>query len=390
DSSLSVPPSHLSVDSKWNGGIPFHGLLFNSILCWLSWFGNSIVIFILYRQRLSLQPPDYLTLNLAVSDASISIFGYSRGIIEIFNVFRDDGFLITSIWTCQIDGFLTLLFGLASINTHTMISVIRYIKAVHPHRAYSISAGSIAASLVLIWIAAIFWSGAPLFNWGSYTDRMYGTCEIDWSRASFSTIYKSYIISIFICCFFLPVFVMLFSYISIINTVKSSHAFAGNADLSDRQRRMEKDVTRVSMVICTAFIIAWSPYAVISMWSASGYTVPQLTGIFASLFAKSASFYNPMIYFGLNSKFRKDIYILLPCVKEPKESVKLKRFKHLRHRPEQQQANKDRYAEELQQVASPDSGMGSPSKSPPLHNKDVFFVPMGSEADDSLYECDRL
>lgn len=68
----------------------------------MSWFGNSIVIFVLYKQRAVLQPTDYLTFNLAISDASISVFGYSRGIIEIFNVFRDDGFLITSIWTCQV------------------------------------------------------------------------------------------------------------------------------------------------------------------------------------------------------------------------------------------------------------------------------------------------
>ncbi|CAJ0961968.1 unnamed protein product, partial [Ranitomeya imitator] len=71
-----------------------------------------------------------------------------------------------------------------------------------------ITNGSITISLILIWIAALFWSMAPLLGWGSYRDRMYGTCEIDWTKASFSTIYKSYIVSIFICCFFLPVLVM--------------------------------------------------------------------------------------------------------------------------------------------------------------------------------------
>lgn len=69
---------------------------------WLSWFGNSLVLFVLYRQRATLQPTDFLTLNLAISDASISVFGYSRGILEIFNIFRDNGYLITWIWTCQV------------------------------------------------------------------------------------------------------------------------------------------------------------------------------------------------------------------------------------------------------------------------------------------------
>lgn len=69
---------------------------------WMSWFGNSLVMFVLYRQRSTLQPTDFLTLSLAVSDASISIFGYSRGILEIFNILKDDGYLITWIWTCQV------------------------------------------------------------------------------------------------------------------------------------------------------------------------------------------------------------------------------------------------------------------------------------------------
>ncbi|KAF7253507.1 Opsin-5 [Varanus komodoensis] len=325
-------------------------------LGWMSWFGNSIVIFVLYKQRATLQPMDYLTFNLAVSDASVSVFGYSRGIIEIFNVFRDDGFLITSIWTCQVDGFLTLLFGLASINTLTVISVTRYIKGCHPDR-----------------------------------DRMYGTCEIDWAKANFSTIYKSYIVSIFICCFFLPVSVMVFSYVSIINRVKSSHVLSGVGDPTDRQRRTERSVTRVSIVICTAFITAWSPYAVISMWSAYGYSVPNLTSILASLFAKSASFYNPIIYFGMSSKFRKDICILVHCAKEIKDPVKLKRFKKLKQKQENSPSHREgKYAADVQPALSPDSGVGSRSNTPPPVNQEVYFGALETPSNNPNIECDRL
>ncbi|XP_064365511.1 opsin-5-like isoform X2 [Dromaius novaehollandiae] len=358
-------------------------------LGWLSWFGNSIVIFVLYKQRALLQPTDYLTFNLAVSDASISVFGYSRGIIEIFNVFRDDGFIITSIWTCQVDGFLTLLFGLASINTLTVISVTRYIKGCHPERGHCISNSSMTVALILIWIAAFFWSAAPLLGWGSYTDRMYGTCEIDWAKANFSTIYKSYIVSIFIFCFFLPVIVMIFSYVSIINTVKLSHVLTGLGDPTDRQRRMERDVTRVSIVICTAFIIAWSPYAVISIWSACGHSVPNLTSILASLFAKSASFYNPIIYFGMSSKFRRDIFILFHCAKEVKDPVKLKRFKNLKQKQEPSQ-KEEKYAEEMHAASSPDSGVGSPTNTPPPVNREVYFGILDTPSNNPDIECDRL
>ncbi|XP_061089050.1 opsin 6, group member a [Conger conger] len=375
------------------------------VLGWLSWFGNSVVIFVLYKQRATLQPSDYLTFNLAVSDASISVFGYSRGILEIFNIFRDDGYIISSVWTCQIDGFCTLLFGLASINTLTVISVTRYIKGCHPNKAHCISTGTVALSIALIWLAAGFWSGAPLLGWGSFTDRGYGTCEVDWAKANYSTFYKSYIILILIFCFFVPVLVMLFSYVSIINTVKKGNALSAEGDITDRQRKMERDVTVVSIVICTAFILAWSPYAVVSMWSAWGFQVPGLTSIFTRLFAKSASFYNPLIYFGLSSKFRKDVAVLLPCAGEGKDTVKLKRF-----RPKAEAegalpapdgpcpapdnaAPKHRAQEEpLKPSPSPDSGVGSPPGTPPAgnNNKDVFFIAMPSPAEGLDYESDRL
>ncbi|KAE8299883.1 Opsin-5 G-protein coupled receptor 136 [Larimichthys crocea] len=322
------------------------------LLGWLSWFGNSIVLFVLYRQRASLQPTDYLTFNLAVSDASISVFGYSRGIIEIFNVFQDSGYLISSIWTCQVDGSLRWC-SLSSINTLTVISITRYIKGCHPSR-----------------------------------DHGYGTCEIDWAKASYSSIYRSYIITIFIFSFFIPVLIMFFCYISIINTVKRGNALSAEGDLTERQRKIERDVTIVSIVVCTAFILAWSPYAVVSMWSAWGFHVPNLTSIFTRLFAKSASFYNPLIYFGLSSKFRKDVAILLPCTRDAKDTVKLKRFKpkadaHGRpgagggarlKAPLNQPEKKYSPENQPNQVFSPPS-------TPPPANKEVFYIDMPSPSE---------
>ncbi|XP_008314584.1 opsin 6, group member a [Cynoglossus semilaevis] len=372
------------------------------LLGWLSWFGNSIVIFVLYRQRSTLQPTDYLTFNLAVSDASISVFGYSRGIIEIFNVFKDSGYLISSIWTCQVDGFFTLMFGLSSINTLTVVSITRYIRGCHPHRARHINRFSISLCLVFIWVSAGFWSGAPLLGWGSYTDRGYGTCEIDWAKASYSSVHRSYIIAILVSCFLVPVLVMLFCYVSIINTVKRGNAMSAEGDISDRQRKMERDVTIVSIVICTAFILAWSPYAVVSMWSAFGFHVPNLTSIFTRLFAKSASFYNPLIYFGLSSKFRKDVAILLPCARSANDSVKLKRFKakaDARGRPPAAGGGARRKGRPKQSGRNyspePVQDREEEARSPPCMlqtvstDKQVFFIE-APQASDVEFECERL
>ncbi|KAF5905172.1 opsin-5-like [Clarias magur] len=255
-------------------------------------------------------------------------------------------------------------------------------------------------SILFIWISAVFWSTAPLLGWGSYTDRGYGTCEIDWAKANYSTIHKSYIITILILCFFVPVLIMLFCYVSIINTVKRGNAMSADRDLTDRQRKIERDVTIVSTVVCTAFILAWSPYAVVSIWSACGFHVPSLTSIFTRLFAKSASFYNPLIYFGLSSKFRKDVVVLLPCNQHHNDAVKLKRYTHMKAKadenyrcraegqdvciPAYQQAKKKPQAGG--ETVNPDVGVHRP---PPL-NKQVHYTQMPQTSESLEYECDRL
>nr|XP_020456822.1 opsin-5-like [Monopterus albus] len=370
------------------------------VLGWMSWLGSSLVMFVLHRQWASLQPTDFLTLSLVISDASISVFGYSRGILEIFNIFKDDGYLITWIWTCQVDGFFTLLFGLASINTLTVISVTRYIKGCHPNKAYCISMNTIAVSLICIWTGAVFWSVAPLLGWGSYTDRGYGTCEVDWSKANYSTIYKSYIISILIFCFFIPVITMLFSYTSIINTVKSINAVSADGFLTVHQRKVERDVTRISIVICSAFIMAWSPYAVVSMWSAWGFHVPSTTSIITCLFAKSASFCNPLIYFGMSSKFRKDISALLPCTQARKDVVLLQHFKNIKPKAENpsppaslpvQKLEMKHTAGELNQPNPvSDSRVNSPPQTPPSETHEVPNNDVPSHTETSEYWSDRI
>lgn len=102
-----------------------------------------------------------------------------------------------------MDGFFTLVFGLSSIYTLTVISITRYIKGCHPGRgqrsahqvftiivltcyyhvitmcvsAHYITRTSVFVCLLLIWIAAGFWSGAPLLGWGSYTGKNTLTCD---------------------------------------------------------------------------------------------------------------------------------------------------------------------------------------------------------------------
>lgn len=142
--------------------------------------------------------------------------------------------------------------------------------------------------------------------------------------------------------------------------------------------------------------MAWSPYAVVSMWSAWGFHVPSMTSIVTRLFAKSASFYNPLIYFGMSSKFRKDVSVLLPCAKKHREVVRLQHFKNIKAKAEAPPPppslpvyrQKEKYVIEDPKFAHEnDSGVNSPPESPP---SEVFQVEPPSHVETSEYWIDKL
>lgn len=109
------------------------------------------------------------------------------------------------------------------------------------------------------------------------------------------------------------------------------------------------------------------------------------------LFAKSASFYNPLIYFGMSSKFRNDISVLLPCTRERREVVRLQHFKNFKPKAEDPppaallpvQNPEAKYATAIPES---DSGVNSPPHTPPF----VITNDLPSHIETSEYWCDRL
>lgn len=137
------------------------------------------------------------------------------------------------------------------------------------------------------------------------------------------------------------------------------------------------------------------------MWSAWGFHVPSTTSIITRLFAKSASFYNPLIYFGMSSKFRKDVSVLLPCTQEHREVVRLQHFKNIKPKAEatpppaslpiEKLKTKSAAGEVNQPNPDSDSGVNSLPETPPSDTQEeIFHINVPSHIETSQYWCDRL
>ncbi|GFX10931.1 visual pigment-like receptor peropsin [Trichonephila clavipes] len=77
----------------------------------------------------------------------------------------------------------------------------------------------------------------------------------------------------------------------------------------------ERSITLMSLVLIIAFLVAWTPYAVLCLWTIFSHpsTVPPFLTLIPPLFAKASTVFNPFIYFMSNPKLRAGILATLCC-----------------------------------------------------------------------------
>lgn len=257
--------------------------------------GNGYVIYMTIKRKTKLKPPELMTVNLAVFDFGISVTGKPFFVVSSFShrwLFGWEG--------CSFYGWAGFFFGCGSLITMTMVSLDRYLKICHLSYGTWLKRHHAFLVLVFIWVYAAFWATMPLVGWGHYAPEPFGTsCTLDWWLAQATVSGQSFVLSILFFCLILPTIVIVFSYVKIIFKVKSSAKEISNMDARiNNCPNLEIKLTKVAMLICAGFLIAWIPYAVVSVVSAFGEpdSVPIPVSVIPTLLAKSSAMYNPIIY----------------------------------------------------------------------------------------------
>nr|XP_005297415.1 opsin-5 [Chrysemys picta bellii] len=268
----------------------------------LSTFGNGYVLYMSLKRKKKLRPAEIMTVNLAVCDLGISVVGKPFSIISFFSHRWVFGWL-----GCRWYGWAGFFFGCGSLITMTAVSLDRYLKICHLTYGTWLKRHHAFICLAIIWAYATFWATVPFAGLGNYAPEPFGTsCTLDWWLAQASVAGQAFILNILFFCLLLPTAVIVFSYVKIIAKVKSSAKEVAHYDTRIQNNHvLEIKLTKVAMLICAGFLIAWIPYAVVSVWSAFGQpdSVPIQVSVIPTLLAKSAAMYNPIIYQVIDCKF---------------------------------------------------------------------------------------
>ncbi|XP_002936036.1 opsin-5 [Xenopus tropicalis] len=261
----------------------------------LSTLGNGYVIYMACSRKKKLRPAEIMTINLAVCDLGISVTGKPFAIVSCFSHRWVFG------WNaCRWYGWAGFFFGCGSLITLTVVSLDRYLKICHLRYGTWLKRRHAFIALAVIWAYATLWATLPLVGVGNYAPEPFGTtCTLDWWLAQASVKGQIFVLSMLFFCLLFPTMVIVFSYAKIIAKVKSSAKEVAHFDTRNQNNHtLEIKLTKVAMLICAGFLIAWFPYAVVSVWSAFGQpdSIPIELSVVPTMMAKSASMYNPIIY----------------------------------------------------------------------------------------------
>ncbi|XP_045568804.1 LOW QUALITY PROTEIN: melanopsin-B [Salmo salar] len=225
--------------------------------------GNGIVLLVFCRKKKKLRPPELMTVNLAICDFGYSLLGAPCLIISSVShgwVFGEAG--------CLWYGLQGFVFGIGSLITTCLISLDRCLKICSFRYGQWIERRHMSMSIGLVWFYSLFWASLPVF--GSYGPEPFGTsCTINWWGMRSSLIDRVYILLILIMCFFLPTLTIVASYVTILLTVyRSSRVLASIPSSTFTHTSKDLRLTKIAAVVCSTFLLSWTPYAIVSLYSA--------------------------------------------------------------------------------------------------------------------------
>ncbi|XP_052003289.1 chemerin-like receptor 1 [Xyrauchen texanus] len=258
----SIPPafhSHLSSSADLSIAI------FLIITGVVSVVGNGLVLLVYGQRRKKLRVHELMTINLAVCDFGYSLLGAPCLIISSLShawIFGETG--------CLWYGFQGFVFGIGSLITTCLISLDRCFKICSIQYGQWIERRHASLSIALVWIYTMFWASLPAFGFGSYGPEPFGTsCTINWWRMKSSLNDRVYIFAILTLCFGIPTCTIIASYFAILITVyRSGRLLASIPSSNVTHSSKDLRLTKIAAVVCSSFLIAWTPYAIVSLYSA--------------------------------------------------------------------------------------------------------------------------
>ncbi|XP_028564366.2 pinopsin-like [Podarcis muralis] len=274
---------------------------------------NGLVIVVSVQFKKLRSPLNYVLVNLAVADLLVTFFGSTISFIN-----NAHGFFIFGQATCEFEGFMVSLTGIVGLWSLAILAFERYLVICKPVGDFRFQKRHAVLGCAFTWGWSFVWTVPPLLGWSSYVpEGLRTSCGPNWYSGGSSN--NSYIMTLFVTCFAMPLSTILFSYANLLMTLRT---VAAQQKEQETTQRAEREVTRMVVAMVAAFLVCWLPYASFAMVVATHKDLairPALASL-PSYFSKTATVYNPIIYVFMNKQFRSCLLYTMSCGHRPLSS----------------------------------------------------------------------
>ena len=285
------------------------------MICLFGILLNVLVILTIAKNITRLSSSSFLVLSIAVSDFLSCSIALPFSIAAHFQ--KGWPYAMAG---CKAHAFMIFQFALVSMTHLAIISVGKYLTITRSlSKQFYFSSKQILLAIMAAWIYSLIFSLAPLVGWSRYgLEGTNATCSIKWDSSLQGD--KAYFGVVFIACFFLPVGVITFCYYKIHVVSKNivgnaQYQMGGLMAMTMTQallKRHRKSAVYFSIIVA-AFLLSWSPYAVVSLLVVLvGKRLNAIATSACSVFAKTSFLLNPVLYAIFLERFRRHMVRAVP------------------------------------------------------------------------------
>ncbi|ELT89287.1 hypothetical protein CAPTEDRAFT_213885 [Capitella teleta] len=280
--------------------------------------GNSLVIFIILRNKAMRTTPNIFIGSLALGDLLLLLVPVPfYGMIYTLPDWPHGEFL------CRLTGFLVTLSLGVSIFTLTALSADRYMAIMHPMKRYTDS-----PTIRTVVIAVVIWLVAAVFASVERSLRNIQIHQFDDDASmricnSYHEEWKVWFMCFrtsmrFVVYFVVPIVIIGVLYLLMARSLWTSGSFSQQSEAAARQIETRRKVAILVLSIVVLFVICWLPRHIFMLWffctSYGSYNMFwHVLKIVSFCLSFMNSCVNPLALYLLSDQFRRHFHQLIRC-----------------------------------------------------------------------------
>ena len=284
----------------------------------MSFMGNNLIIYILFKSKNLKRNINLLVLNMAISDLFTSVFMIPRRVVQIALELPSAKWILSGVTgeiTCKLQTFMQDFSVVVSTLTLVLISLERLVAVAFPLRAKMVTYRLRVNMIILSWVvsAAIHAPYFYIFKLFEFNSEVY--CIASWEPAFEEPSTGKFYIT-FLC---ISVILIPFSLLAGIYTVIVSILIRQRNHLRDAVRggiirdKMNRNVLKMAVTIVVIFAICWAPLNINLLLvtffrkSQNAWCTPPAFAFTAEFLVIANAAINPFVYFGFVENYRRNL-----------------------------------------------------------------------------------